>query len=568
MRWRKFVLAGLILFLGLSLKVDWNKVWAYSPFADQIQTITDNFDNRLSGSDSDVQKALDTLDDYTLGSSDINWTDVDSLEIQSAGINWTSTDDLEGNGELGTDVVSDNEMDYGNVTLDDFTFDVNDVSKTEFGYLDGVASAIQTQMDNRLKLDGSNANSNIDIGDYNLATTGTLKNPSGTLKLQADDQQDISLWEDAPDLSGAEDGPKLWFYANGELASPPFFQVDKYGRFVIKNPADDIALLTDSGKIWIEGFNWENGNEMHTYSVDMNLVADYRDAGGTFYFKTGGHPTSPGQTDILDLNEETADFKEADIKTTGTLSLDGGTTTINSTEINHIDGLDQDLATTDSPTFNTATLSYLKTDEWLDSSGNSAAHVEGSQLIIDKTYLISNIYFPTGSAYLAGDGTGDDDNINMTGDAFFNSGGGDLGTSTYYWDKSYITSSDPEIIVLSPITDQRAADLLAYIPDENKGATLYFEKNTEQLRAVIGNDIYEVQMNKVGTLPSTDKKPTKETKYKFDKYSGEVTEVQKINKEGKYQLQENVKFDTDTGKFLKYNKEISKTNAIKQLKEK
>lgn len=47
---------------------------------------------------------------------------------------------------LGTGVVQDNEIDYTAVTLADLTFDVGSVSTTEFGYLNGVTSAIQTQL--------------------------------------------------------------------------------------------------------------------------------------------------------------------------------------------------------------------------------------------------------------------------------------------------------------------------------------------------------------------------------------------------------------------------------------
>lgn len=47
---------------------------------------------------------------------------------------------------LDTNSVSDNEIDFSAVTLNDLTFDVGSVSKTEFGYLDGVSSAIQTQL--------------------------------------------------------------------------------------------------------------------------------------------------------------------------------------------------------------------------------------------------------------------------------------------------------------------------------------------------------------------------------------------------------------------------------------
>ena len=40
-------------------------------------------------------------------------------------------------------------IDLTDITLNDFTFDVGSVSKTEFGYLNGVTSAIQTQLDAR-----------------------------------------------------------------------------------------------------------------------------------------------------------------------------------------------------------------------------------------------------------------------------------------------------------------------------------------------------------------------------------------------------------------------------------
>ncbi|MFW6173718.1 MAG: hypothetical protein ACOC5T_08240, partial [Elusimicrobiota bacterium] len=42
----------------------------------------------------------------------------------------------------------------------------------------------------------------------------------------------------------------------------------------------------------------------------------------------------------------------------------------------------------------------LRVNDWDDTSGNDVMHVDGSNLIMDKTYFISNIYFPTGSAYL------------------------------------------------------------------------------------------------------------------------------------------------------------------------
>lgn len=51
---------------------------------------------------------------------------------------------------LNTGSVGDNEIDYTAVTLADLIFDVGSVTTTEYGYLDGVTSAIQTQLDAKL----------------------------------------------------------------------------------------------------------------------------------------------------------------------------------------------------------------------------------------------------------------------------------------------------------------------------------------------------------------------------------------------------------------------------------
>jgi hypothetical protein len=48
--------------------------------------------------------------------------------------------------QVATGGIGDSEIDYTNVTLNDLTFDVGSVSKTEYGYLNGVTSAIQTQL--------------------------------------------------------------------------------------------------------------------------------------------------------------------------------------------------------------------------------------------------------------------------------------------------------------------------------------------------------------------------------------------------------------------------------------
>lgn len=54
------------------------------------------------------------------------------------------------------DTIDDDSIDFTDVTLNDFTFDVGSVSKTEFGYLDGITSAIQTQLGTKAAL-GANS---------------------------------------------------------------------------------------------------------------------------------------------------------------------------------------------------------------------------------------------------------------------------------------------------------------------------------------------------------------------------------------------------------------------------
>jgi len=65
------------------------------------------------------------------------------------------------NGEnIQDDTIDDDSIDFTDVTLTDLTFDVGSVSKTEYGYLDGVTSAIQTQIDGKEPLDADIAKVN------------------------------------------------------------------------------------------------------------------------------------------------------------------------------------------------------------------------------------------------------------------------------------------------------------------------------------------------------------------------------------------------------------------------
>lgn len=83
---------------------------------------------------------------------------------------------------LSTNSVSDNEIDYTTVTLNDLTFDVGSVSKTEYGYLNGVTSAIQTQLNAKLETVDISTDTNL-AGGTNLTLSGDTMNLDDTITL-------------------------------------------------------------------------------------------------------------------------------------------------------------------------------------------------------------------------------------------------------------------------------------------------------------------------------------------------------------------------------------------------
>lgn len=101
----------------------------------------------------------------------------------------TTSDKLDGE-QIADDTIDDDSIDFSDVTLADLTFDVNSVSKTEFGYLDGVTSAIQTQLGTKQAADAdldtfagitpsANVQSLLGAADY-AAARGLLDLEAGT----------------------------------------------------------------------------------------------------------------------------------------------------------------------------------------------------------------------------------------------------------------------------------------------------------------------------------------------------------------------------------------------------
>jgi len=88
--------------------------------------------------------------------------------------------------QIADDTIDDDSIDFSDVTLNDLTFDVNSVDKTEFGYLDGVTSAIQTQIDGKLGTSGNTAwrvfytDTNGDITELALGAANTFLGSDGT----------------------------------------------------------------------------------------------------------------------------------------------------------------------------------------------------------------------------------------------------------------------------------------------------------------------------------------------------------------------------------------------------
>jgi hypothetical protein len=64
-------------------------------------------------------------------------------------VQWDNGSDYIDGEKIANDTIDDDSIDFADVTLADLTFDVGSVDTTEFGYLNGVTSSIQNQLDAR-----------------------------------------------------------------------------------------------------------------------------------------------------------------------------------------------------------------------------------------------------------------------------------------------------------------------------------------------------------------------------------------------------------------------------------
>lgn len=91
--------------------------YAYDPFADQIQTDTANFNSVLSSADTDVQKALETLDDITVS--------LDNIYLKLDGSNANSNIDISSYNFTTTGIGT-----FGNLNIDTTNIDGNVISNS------------------------------------------------------------------------------------------------------------------------------------------------------------------------------------------------------------------------------------------------------------------------------------------------------------------------------------------------------------------------------------------------------------------------------------------------------
>jgi len=198
----------------------------------------------------------------------------------------------------------------------------------------------------------------------------------------------------------------------------------------------------------------------------------------------------------------------------------------------------------------------------MDESGNFTteggkiqASVSAGSLILDSLDSSSSseiIFQIGGNTYFRVTGAGlyPDSDIYMNG-GMLDTGSGTIATYSAYIEeayitKSYITTEDPDIVVLSPITLQRASDLLAYVPAEKIGISLFSDGN--KLYAVFGEDYYEIPLTLVGKLPKPSVQiPQTEPYYYHDKYDGQVKMINKPVKNAPYELAAGEKLNSKTG---------------------
>ncbi|MEX0917689.1 MAG: SUMF1/EgtB/PvdO family nonheme iron enzyme, partial [Candidatus Paceibacterota bacterium] len=239
--------------------------------------------------------------------------------------------------------VSDNEIDYSTVTLNDFTFDVGNVSKTEFGYLDGVTSAIQTQIDSKLSTttaastyltiagnlsdltSSSTARTNLGLGSVALLNSidisdNTNFSVSATGLELSGDTLALSTGYTIPLTASTTEWATAYSWGDHSLAG---YLTDITGES-LESLSDVSAMTQATGDLlYWTGSGWGN---IATSSLGIGGSL-WSESGSDIYFNTGN--VSVGTTSTTSLLTVGGDaYIAGNATTTGTLAVTGtGTST-------------------------------------------------------------------------------------------------------------------------------------------------------------------------------------------------------------------------------------------------
>lgn len=120
-----------------------------------------------------IMRAFGSVAEFVV---DLNLTLTTGKNFTIGSTQWNSGDNIDGEA-IANDTIDDDSIDFADVTLNDLTFDVGSVDKTEFGYLNGVTSDIQTQLDARGAIAGQVWTGVHDFGgatSFELPNDGTV----------------------------------------------------------------------------------------------------------------------------------------------------------------------------------------------------------------------------------------------------------------------------------------------------------------------------------------------------------------------------------------------------------